>query len=278
METGRQKRMTLETQIENRLIEKLGEMQELSACQIVGSRQIAATDTQTIADDVSADTVIAIHTGYRQHDAFSLSPITVPITIAMSTRIEKDKSGRRHESVFEAVSDQLSYWHKFSDDFTSDFTLPGVFCGEIRMTGGSGRSFDQTDDVWTDTIQFSIRGSEKYAVPVYGEGKYHVTGHFWCAPPVYDPEQPAVEYDIDDDIPWSNLRNHYFQNYFNDGDGAGLTFAIFKDGNLFVDIICRNGEVLPSKIISGTSPRISLDDIITPNFRLTGIKLKYKPQ
>lgn len=154
--------MILETELENKIIDELSSISDLSSCQFIGSRQTTKSDEDTIADDETADTIIAIHTGYRQNDAFSLPTITVPISIQITTRIEKDKSGQKHEKVIEAVSDKLSYWHRYSNVFTTQFTLTKMFCGELTMNGGSGRAFDKDMEIWTENITFSIRGSEKF--------------------------------------------------------------------------------------------------------------------
>lgn len=154
--------MILETELENKIIDELSSIGELSACQFIGSRQTTISDEDMITDDESVDTVIAVHTGYRSNDAFSLPTITVPVSIQITTRIEKDKSGQKHERVIEAISDKLSYWHKYSNDFTTQFTLTKMFCGELTMNGGSGRAYDKDMEIWTENITFSIRGSEKF--------------------------------------------------------------------------------------------------------------------
>ena len=154
--------MILEKELEDKFISQLSTITELSSCQFVGSRQTGSNDEEGIVDKDDVDTIIAIHTGYRQNDAFSLSPITVSMSMQITTRLERDKSGQKHEAVVEAISDKLSYWHKYSATFTDTFDLSKMFCGELRMNGGSGRSMDDTNGIWTESISFAVRGSERY--------------------------------------------------------------------------------------------------------------------
>ena len=46
---------------------------------------------------------------------------------------------------------------------TNELSSEKFFAGELRMDGGTGRIVDKTNRLWTETIQFSIRGSEKFA-------------------------------------------------------------------------------------------------------------------
>ena len=166
--------MILEAELENKFLSELSSIPEISSCQFIGSRQIGPSDEDGIKEKDNVDTIVAVHTNYRQHDNFSLSPISVPMAIQITTRFEKDVDSSKHEAVVEKISDKLAYWHKFSSEFTDTFQLEKMFCGEIRMTGGSGRSFDDNNRVWTETISFIIRGSERFIKPQTMNGKWGI--------------------------------------------------------------------------------------------------------
>lgn len=57
-------------------------------------------------------TYIAVACGFRQNDAFSLTPITLSAALTVVTRIEQDSTSEQHDLVVEAVADLLSRWHR----------------------------------------------------------------------------------------------------------------------------------------------------------------------
>lgn len=153
--------MIIERQLENQLIDYLKNRTDLTDVYIVGSRDIAAVGkTKSEAEDKT--TIIAVACGFRQNDAFSLSLISMPLSITIMSRTELDPTSQKHDIVVEIIADLLSYWHKYgnvmSEVFVSDKFLPG----ELRMDGGSNRTFDNTTSTWHETINFSIRGAEKF--------------------------------------------------------------------------------------------------------------------
>ena len=154
--------MIIERQLENAFIATLSAMPDLSAAQIVGSRTVAPTG-QTKEENDTATTVVAVACGFRQNDAFSLSPVTMPLTISIVTRAELDPTSESHDKVVEAIADLLSRWHKYGDEMSEALTTSKFLAGELRMDGGSARVYDKTNAAWQETLSFSIRGAEKFA-------------------------------------------------------------------------------------------------------------------
>lgn len=136
-------------------------MGELSCAQIVGSRTVAPQG-ETKEEEDTAKTVVAVACGFRQNDAFSLSPITMPLTISILTRVELDTTSEEHDRIVEAIADLLSRWHKYGEEMSQALTTDKFFAGELRMDGGTARIFDPTNATWSESISFSIRGSEKF--------------------------------------------------------------------------------------------------------------------
>jgi len=148
--------MLIEKELEQRIKAEIETLAALAEYQIVLSR-----DCDTIKGErKDATGVVAITAGYRQHDAFSLSPISMPVTISIVTRIEQDRTSAKHEAAVEAVSDWLSACHKDGERMTANLSCGKFFAGELRCDGGSGFVFDSDAGVFRETISVTIRGSE----------------------------------------------------------------------------------------------------------------------
>ena len=153
--------MLIERQLENDFIAELKSMPELSASQVVGSREVAAAG-DTKSEEVTKATIVAVACGFRQNDAFSLTPITMSMSITVMTRTELDPTSEGHDTVIEAIADLLSRWHKDGNAMSEALTSDKFLAGELRMDGGTARTYDSMTQTWSETISFSIRGAEKF--------------------------------------------------------------------------------------------------------------------
>ena len=133
--------MIIERQLENTFMSTLSAMSDLSAAQIVGSRTIAASG-HTKSEDSTAPTIVAVACGFRQNDAFSLTPITMSMSITVMTRTELDPTSEGHDTVIEAIADLLSRWHKDGNAMSEALTSEKFLAGELRMDGGTARTYD----------------------------------------------------------------------------------------------------------------------------------------
>lgn len=151
--------MLIEKELEQALIGELSA--QLSAVQFVGSRSVAE-EGQVLTEREDVDSVIAIGTGYRTHEAFSLPMIDIKVTISVCTRVEQDPTGQKHEQIIEKLSDILSLWH--FNGFLMEQKLSGsqFVAGELRMTGGTGRTQDKVNSIWSESLTFEIRGTQKF--------------------------------------------------------------------------------------------------------------------
>lgn len=133
--------MLIERQLEDDFITKLRSLPELSASQVVGSREVAAEGETKTEDDTNA-TIVAVACGFRQNDAFSLTPITMPISITILTRVELDPTSAGHNDVVDAIVELISRWHNNGNAMTEALSNEKFFAGELRMDGGTARIYD----------------------------------------------------------------------------------------------------------------------------------------
>lgn len=149
--------MLLEQELEQNLVDAFGALEPLSdGVQIIGSR----LGDKTERDDTK--TIVAVSSAFRTHDAFSLSPITVRVGISIVTRGELDSTSQRHNEVVEAIVNQLSFWHKDGVSMQNALSSRKLMAGELRIDSGTAQVYDRTNNIWTDTIGFAIRGAERF--------------------------------------------------------------------------------------------------------------------
>ena len=152
--------MILEAELENKLSAEICQLDALSAYQTATSRSVP--EDGALKDEEDKTGVIAIAAGFRSNDAFSLPMITVPVTFQICTRLEADPTGKVHENAVEQIANLLSYWHKYPTQMQAHLEGTKYSAGELTMNGGSGRTCDKTNKIWSEDITFSIRGSEKF--------------------------------------------------------------------------------------------------------------------
>lgn len=145
--------MILEAQLEEKFIENLSTLLS-NDVQFIGSRLEDKTEAAT------EKSILAIATGFRTHDNFSLSPVTIPITFTLCTKVEVDETSENHNSILETLINKLSYWHKHGDEMTDDLSVEKCKCYELKIDGGTSQKYDKANHIWTDTINISIRGAE----------------------------------------------------------------------------------------------------------------------
>ena len=154
--------MLIEKELEAKVVSALEALDGLKDMEIVGARQESSTGIVKGETETSMKGVVAVSVGFRTHDNFSLTPISVPVTIAISTRSEMDATGLTHEMALETIADKLSHWHRYGDAMTEDLSCARFFAGELRMDGGSGKQFDSTRSAWVESVNFTIRGAERF--------------------------------------------------------------------------------------------------------------------
>jgi len=151
--------MLMERELEKKITDVLKGMSALADAEVVGSRQPAESGLVKGENETERKSVVAVAVGYRKHDAFTLSPVSVPVTVAITTRVEMDATGLAHEELLEAISDKVSEWHLDANAMSDALTTNGFYAGELRCDGGSGRQYDSTRAAWVETIEFTIRGA-----------------------------------------------------------------------------------------------------------------------
>lgn len=148
--------MIIEALLEQSIIEAL--RSELgNDVQLIGSRLMDTTE------DADKKTIVAVASAFRNHDAFSLSLINVPIAISIATRVEGDAQSSEHNATVEKIVDLLVNWHKNGAVMEEALSNEKFLAGELRMDGGTTQTFDRERMIWTDAININIRGAEKFA-------------------------------------------------------------------------------------------------------------------
>lgn len=146
--------MIIEALLEQSIIDAL--QSELGDdVQIVGSR------LDTKVEDADKKTIVAVASAFRNHDAFSLSLINVPVAISVATRVEGDAQSQEHNTTVEKIIDVLVNWHKDGEAMEEALSNRKFLAGELRMDGGTTQTFDRDRMIWTDAININIRGAEK---------------------------------------------------------------------------------------------------------------------
>ena len=145
--------MLIEKKIEDTLVEQFQLIPNFDNVQFITTRQ------ETVHVQDNTDTVVAILVNWRQHDAFSLSPISIPVVLSIVSRVENDPNSIKHTHVCEELMTKLSYWHKFPSSITV-LSNDKFNAGELRLDGGQSLGYDQNTKSWRDTISFTIRGAE----------------------------------------------------------------------------------------------------------------------
>lgn len=84
------------------------------------------------------------------------------MSVSVMTRSEMDPTSEKHDKIIETIADMLSRWHKFGEEMSQVFTTDKFLAGELRMDGGTARTYDSTTGTWSETLTFTIRGAEKF--------------------------------------------------------------------------------------------------------------------
>ena len=148
--------MIIEAMLEQSIIDALQEELWNADVQIVGSR------LGTKIEDADKKTIVAVASGFRAHDAFSLTLINVPVAISIATRVEGDAQSQEHNATVEKIVDLLVGWHKDGQAMSDALTSWKFLAGELRMDGGTTQTFDRERMIWTDIVNITIRGAERF--------------------------------------------------------------------------------------------------------------------
>ena len=154
--------MLIEKELERLVVERLEALEALKRVEVVGSRQASSTGIVKGEHSNDVDAVVAVSTGFRSHDNFSLTPVSIPLTIAITSRVEMDATGAAHEDILSAIADLLSHWHKDGNAMSEALSFEDFYAGELRMDGGSGKQFDTNRSAWVETINITVRGTQRF--------------------------------------------------------------------------------------------------------------------
>lgn len=148
--------MIFEGKVEKQFINELLKIDELRDANIIGSRQ------NDKSEDASKFSVIGVSSGFRTHDDFSLPFVVIPFSLTIASRVENDNDERKHDLIVEKIVNLLSRWHKKCDEMREALSNENFLGVELKIDGGSTPTRDDNKMIWYDTIQFSVRGTERF--------------------------------------------------------------------------------------------------------------------
>lgn len=151
--------MLVETEIEAKIVAAISAKVASLGAVVVGARQVAASGYVKGETDETTHALVVVALGFRANDAFSLSPISIDGSIAITTTIETDPTGETNESCLEGVANLLQLWHDQPKESELVLSTDRFTFGELRLSGGSGKQFNDTRSAWVESIQFTIRGA-----------------------------------------------------------------------------------------------------------------------
>lgn len=130
---------------------------------IVCSRAVA--DEGEVATDGGDDAacVVSVAAAFRAHDDFSLPMLSVTVSVAVATRIERDPTAALHEATADALAALLSRWHFKPDEMDAALSTAHFAAGALKMAGGTARELDRDSGIRRETVSFQIMGSEIFA-------------------------------------------------------------------------------------------------------------------
>lgn len=152
--------MLIEQKLEEIFVSQLSAMSALADAEIIASRSPAAAGYVKGEADTAAKQIVAVGFGLRQHDDFTLPTVNIEGSVSVSTRAEMCPTGVEHEEALEAIAEKLTAWHYDGGAFSSVFSISGrFFAAELRMDGGTGKTYDAQRAAWTESVSFTVRGT-----------------------------------------------------------------------------------------------------------------------
>ncbi len=157
----------IETEIEERLREAFAAALPDGAS-VVCSRSVA--DDGSVATDGNDDAacVVSVAAAFRSHDDFSLPMLSVTVSVAVATRVERDPTAAMHDGAAAAVAALLSRWHFKPDEMTDALSSAHFAAGALKTNGGGARELDRETGVRRETMAFQVMGSEIFTTETEG--------------------------------------------------------------------------------------------------------------
>lgn len=133
---------------------------QLVDCEVIGSWEPSDAGAVKGQHDNSAKAVVSIYVAPRSHDSFSLPTVNMSGAVSIVARAEMCPTMAEVSEVYEAVSSLLDGWHYDTQAFSEAISIEDkFFATEIRLDGGDNVSYDKTNEAWTVSISFTIRGT-----------------------------------------------------------------------------------------------------------------------
>lgn len=100
-------------------------------------------------------TVLAIAVGLRSYDGFDSPQCDIPCAIVFSVRRDMNPTGSEAVEASEKLMRLFHSWNADADKVCDDLQTASFSPAGFRLGGGEMR---QTEDAWTVSINFTLRG------------------------------------------------------------------------------------------------------------------------
>ena len=144
----------IETKLKNALADKL------TGCEVIGSWQPSDAGSVKGQHDNSAKAVVSVYVAPRQHDSFSLPTVNMSGAVSIDASAEMCPTMAEVSEIYDVVSTMFDGWHYDAQGFSQAMSIDGAFfAAEIRLDGGASVAYDKSQDIWTVSLNFTIRGT-----------------------------------------------------------------------------------------------------------------------
>lgn len=147
--------MLTEREIENKLKERFSAMyQNQGQLRIVGVWDVAEKgDVKGLGD--ASSSVLALNVGIRSYASFCEPQADFNCVAVLSVRRDAAPDGATLADLIEPLMNKMHIWNSDCDIMCDDLATATFSPGGFELTGGD---LLQTEDCWTITINFILRG------------------------------------------------------------------------------------------------------------------------
>jgi len=147
----------IEKQIEQAVLESIAAL-AMDGLDIGGIWQPAENGSVKGSEDPNAKAILRVVASPRSFDKFSSPKVNVPVSIALTVRMETAPDGEALSAYTQPLFGLLQEWQMSVDSVKNDFTTMNFSPFGIRVDGGDIGFSGEPRNCWTITQKFTLRG------------------------------------------------------------------------------------------------------------------------
>ena len=147
----------IEKEIEQAVLEAVSSL-AMDGLDIDGIWQKSPDGRAKGSEDPNARAILRVVAAPRRFDAFSSPKVNVPVSIALSVRMETAPDGEALSAYTRPLFDLLQEWQLSVDAVKNEFTTMHFSPFGIRVDGGDIGFSGEPRNCWTITQKFTLRG------------------------------------------------------------------------------------------------------------------------